>query len=53
MTINRIFISLQDDDIKDETKIDPKNMKVAELRAELESRGLSSKGKIYDNHKSI
>ena len=52
------FVSLQDgtDAAVDETledgldlvsQLDPKNMKVAELRAELEARKLPSKGKKY------
>lgn len=32
-------------------QMDPKNMKVAELRTELEARNLSSKGKHYHNSK--
>lgn len=50
---NEIFISLQDeaaavdDDgeaVDDDAQLDPKNMKVAELRAELDARNLPSKG---------
>jgi hypothetical protein len=52
---NEIFMSLQDEgdvtiqEVLDEgldlvSQLDPKNMKVAELRAELEARSLSSKG---------
>lgn len=50
---NDIFISFQDaiedkeggEGTVDTTAFDLKNMKVAELRAELEARGLPSKGK--------
>jgi hypothetical protein len=56
---NEIFVSLQDEadatiqEVLDEgldlvSQLDPKNMKVAELRAELEARNLSSKGDCID-----
>lgn len=49
---NQIFISLQDEGVTevagngeaDASQLDPKNLKVAELRAELEARNLPSKG---------
>lgn len=50
---NEIFISLQDEEVAvvadeevagDDAQLDPKNMKVAELRAELDARNLPSKG---------
>lgn len=50
---NEAFISLQDeavavvadnDEAADDAQLDPKNMKVAELRAELDARNLPSKG---------
>lgn len=53
---NEIFISLQDEAVAvagdgeddgetNSSQLDPKNLKVAELRAELEARNLPSKGK--------
>lgn len=57
---NEPFISLQEPVEGDEavgeesaathfSQLDPKNMKVAELRTELEARNLPSKGKKFKN----
>lgn len=54
---NETFISLQDEAVAvtegdepegevNSSQLDPKNLKVAELRSELEARNLPSKGKI-------
>jgi hypothetical protein len=54
---NESFVSLQDEteaavdgDVNDDldlvSQLDPKNMKVAELRTELEARNLPSKGEM-------
>lgn len=56
---NERFISLQgetggeDNDAVLSSQLDPKNMKVAELRAELEARNLPSKGETQTNDSSI
>lgn len=50
--INVVFISLQEEAAGDGeesdlvSQLDPKNMKVVELRAELEARNLPSKGEF-------
>jgi hypothetical protein len=51
--INEIFISLQDETLAEGesdlvSQLDPKNMKVVELRAELEARNLPSKGEFTE-----
>lgn len=49
---NELFVSLQGDAVEAESdavpssQLDPKNMKVVELRAALEARNLPSKGEI-------